>query len=91
LEQKANLLYLLPIMKSSHNFLGIRLITANLDKVSRFTNQDLWIDCKRWELHYLDRYWAEESLVDEEEPLLGFRSIATKNSGWWWKKWILNH
>jgi hypothetical protein len=30
-------------------------------------------------------------LVDEEEPLLGFRSVATKNSGWWWKKWILNH
>jgi hypothetical protein len=66
-------------------------VSRNVDKSQVFTVQDLWIDCERWKLNYVDRKWVEGDMQDEEEPLLGYGgggSVIKAWAGWSWLKWF---
>jgi len=68
-------------------------VSKNIDGLQVFTIQDLWIDCERWELNYVDRKWVEGDIKDEEEPLLGYSgggggSVIKAWADWSWRKWF---
>lgn len=65
-------------------------MSRNVDGSDVFTVQDLWLDCEKWALNYVDRKWVERDMEDEAEPLLGY-GLERRNRGWtdWsWRKWF---
>jgi hypothetical protein len=73
---------------------GVQLMSKNIDGSHQFTVQDLWLDCEKWGLSYIGRKWEEGSLVDEEEPLLGYAGLEKMNRScnvWSWRKWVYFH
>lgn len=61
---------------------GIKLVTTNMDGSHGIDLGDLWVDCQKWKMGYVDRQWIEDNVADEEAPLLG--RVATRSRWWTW-------